>query len=169
MAALGDAGGERAIALIDDALRHDYSYGVRAEAIGALASADAPHLREVIVSGLGTPSYRDEIQQGALGAIARSGDTTFLVTVDSLVPTSQIAPFVLAALANKGSAHALDLLAQHLNDDRAFVRRRVAGVFGSMRPDLALPKLEAVRDALTHEDTKRMVEQVIERMKKRET
>jgi aminopeptidase N len=166
--ALGDVGGEHAIALIDGAWQHDSSYGVRAEAIGALASADAPNLREFIATGLGTPSYRDEIQQGALGAIARSGDTTFLGAVDSLVPTAQLAPFVLAALANKGSTHALDVLAQHLNDDRTFVRRRVAGAFGSVRPDLALPKLAAVRETLTHEDTKRMVGQVIERLQKRE-
>lgn len=166
--ALGDLGGERAIALINGALQRDSSYGVRAEAIGALASADAPHLREAILTGLGTPSYRDEIQQGALGAIAQSGDTTLLGTVDSLVPTSQTAPFVLAALANKGSAHALDLLARHLNDDQAFVRRRVAGAFRAVRPDLALPKLEAVQGALTHEDTRRMIGQVIERLKGRE-
>lgn len=165
--ALGDVGGERAIALIDGALQRDSSYGVRAEAIGALASADAPDLREAIVTGLHTPSYQDEIQQGALGAIARSGDTTLLGVVDSLVPASQSAPFVLAALANKGSAHALDLLAQHLNDDRAFVRRRVAGAFGGVRPDLALPRLEAVRDSLTHEDARRMVARIIERLQHR--
>ena len=159
-----DLGGDRAIALIDGALQHASSYGVRAEAGGALASAHAPNLREAIVTGLETPSYRDGIQQGALGAIAQSGDTTFLGTVDSLVPTARLAPYVLAALANKGSDHALDLLARHLNDDRAFVRRRVAGVFGSVRPDLALPKLEAVRDALTHEDTKRMIARMIERL-----
>jgi aminopeptidase N len=164
VAALGDVGGDRAVELINGASQRDSSYAVRAEAILALAAADAPNLRTAIIAGLRTPSYRGAIQNGALGAIARSGDTTFLTTVDSLVPTSQAAPYALAALANNGSTHALDLLAARLDDDHEFVRQRAAQAFDAVRPDVALHKLEAVRDSLTHEDTKRMVEQVIERL-----
>jgi aminopeptidase N len=165
--ALGALGGDRAVELINGALQRDSSYAVRAAALEALGATDFPNLRAAIVAGLRTPSYRDAIQHGALSAIARSGDTTFLATVDSLVPTSDAAPYILAALANKGSTHALDLLAGRLDDDHELVRRRVAAAFGAVRPDVALHKLEAVRDSLTHDDAKRRVAQMIERLQRR--
>jgi aminopeptidase N len=165
--ALGHVGGERAVSLVRRALGADSSYAVRAAALGALAAAHVPDLQEVIGEGLKTPSYQDVIQQAALVAIVQSGDTTFLPSVDSLVGTSQVAPFVLAALANRGSGRALDLLAAHLDDEQASVRRQAARAFGQIRPDLAIPKLESIRDSLTHDDAKLAVDQVVERLKRR--
>jgi len=166
--ALGEVGGDQAIALAAAAFRTDSSYAVRAAAVRALATAKAPGLPDVIRAGIETPSYRDQIQQAALGAIAQSGDTLYAITADSLFPTSQVAGFVLAELANKGSGTALNRLTARLDDDRGYVRRRAAAAFGRIHPDLALPKLQAAVPSLKHDDVKPLVERVIDRLRRAE-
>jgi aminopeptidase N len=167
LGALGHIGGDRVMVLARAAFEHDSSYVVRGAAIAALAAAHAPDLRTTIRTGLGTPSYLDQIQQAALVAIAQSGDTTFLGSVDSLLPTSQAAGYVLAALANRGSGSALELLSVRLRDDRAYIRDRAVAGFRNVRPDIALPKLRAIQGSLTREDTKADVTALIERLEKR--
>ncbi|MEJ2678519.1 MAG: HEAT repeat domain-containing protein, partial [Gemmatimonadota bacterium] len=167
VSALGEVGGSQAVGLIRGALRGDSSYAVEAAAVGALAAAHAPGLHEVIRKALATPSYRDVIQQAAMGAIMQSGDTTFLAAVDSMVTTSPVALYALGALANRGSSHAAQLLAAHLNDPSASTRRRAVGVLGQLRPQVALPVLEAAEGSLQYPDMKGAVERVIARLKKR--
>jgi aminopeptidase N len=167
VSALGNVGGDSAIALATRALERDSSYAVRAAAVEALAAAHAPGVGTTIRTALATPSYQDQIQDAALGAIARTGDTTLIGTVDSLVGTSNNAPFVLAVLGNRGNAHALDLLVAHLDDNRPSVRRSTAFAFRQVRPELALPRLRAVQDSLTHADTKRQVAQLIAQLERR--
>ncbi len=167
VSALGEVGGRRAVGLIREALRNDSSYSVQAAAVGALAVAHAPDLQDVIRKALGTPSYRDVIQQAAMGAIMQSGDTTFLGRVDSMVVTTPVALYALGALANRGSAHAAQLLAAHLNDQAPSTRRRALSVFLQIRPQLALPVLEAAARSLEYPDTRAAVERVIARLKTR--
>jgi len=166
--ALGQVGGAKAIALMTAALNHDSSYAVEAAAVRGLALAGAPDMHALIVRALAMPSYRDEVQNAALFAIARSNDTSFVGTVDSLVPMSQTAPQVLGVLAGRGSDRALDLLVGHLNDASPSVRRSAVFAFMAMPPAQAIAKLESVQGSLTHADTQAQVKQAIERIKERQ-
>ncbi|MEJ2215439.1 MAG: M1 family aminopeptidase [Gemmatimonadota bacterium] len=167
VSALGNVGGKKAIGLIRRAMDRDSSYSVEAAAVGALAAAHAPDLGDVIRKALATPSYRDAMQQAALGAIAQTSDTAFLPVVDSLVNTSPVALYILGALAHGGSSHALDLLVGHLNDPSLSTRRRAVSVLGQMQPQMVLPALQKAQGSLKYDDTKTMVERLIERLQKR--
>ncbi|HKJ92416.1 MAG TPA: M1 family aminopeptidase, partial [Longimicrobiales bacterium] len=164
VAALGEVGGKKAIGLIRAAMRTDSSYAVAAAAVSALATAKAPGMKAVIREALAEPSYRDAVQQAGLAAIMATGDTTFLPAVDSLVGTAPVALYALGALANRGNAHALDLLVGHLNDASASTRRRAVSVLGQVRPQVALPALEAAQASLKYDDTNAMVKRLIERL-----
>ena len=162
---LGRIGGDRAVTLARNAFDHDSSYQVRAAAVGALGRADTAHAGQLIAEALRDSSYQDVIQTAALRLIAVTNDTARLGTVDSLAGATQNASFVLAALGARGSQHALDLLAGHLDDARPGVRRWAlqAFQFGVPRP-LALTRLRAVVDHLAHADTQRDVRRAIERL-----
>ena len=83
----GRAGPDRrraAVALAGDAFAHDSSYEVRAAAVAALGRADSAHADRIIAAALVTPSYRDAIQNAALGDRAPN-DTAHIGTVDSLL------------------------------------------------------------------------------------
>ncbi len=163
--ALGRLGGERAIALARAAFDHDSSYEVRAAAVGALGRADSSHADSIIIEALREPSYRDAIQIAALRLIAVTNDTARIGTVDSMVGATVNASFVLAALAARGSARALDLLAGHLDDPRPGVRRWAlqALSFAVPKPK-ALARLRAAVGGLTHDDTRRAVQRAIQRL-----
>src|SRR5207302_916788 len=120
-----------------------------------------------IRANLRSTSYLDVLRNGSLAAITQSSDTTMIASVDSLVPEAQQALGTLAGLGQRGSARALDLLAGHLNDNRQYVRRWTVGVFRQMRPDVAIPKLEAAQASLTHDDTRTAVRLAIEALRVR--
>jgi aminopeptidase N len=163
--ALGELGGERAIALAKHALATDSSYEVRAAAVGAVARADSAHAHQVIATALAEPSYRDAIENAALRAIATTNDTSFIGAVDSLAATEQVPAFVLAALGAHGNAHALELLTRRLDDSRAAVRRWAlqAFRFGMPRP-VALSHLQGAVDGITHADAKQAVRETIQQL-----
>jgi aminopeptidase N len=163
--ALGELGGERAIALAKHALATDSSYEVRAAAVGAVARADSAHAHQVIATALAEPSYRDAIENAALRAIATTNDTSFIGAVDSLAATEQVPAFVLAALGAHGNAHALELLTRRLDDSRAAVRRWAlqAFRFGMPRP-VALSHLQGAVDGITHADAKQAVREAIQQL-----
>jgi len=165
--ALGRLGGTQAAALARGAWSNDSSYEVRAAAVGALVQLDTAGAREVLRAALATPSYRDAIQDAALQAIALRDDTTFLGALDSLVGPSRDALYVLAALGARGSAHALDLLAGHLDEPRRAVRGWALEAFQAMPKAVALGRLLAAVDGLTHPDAKAAVRGAIEEMEKR--
>jgi len=74
---------------------------------------------------------------------------------------------VLAALAARGSAHALDVLAVHLNDDRRAVRRWVVEAFQFTLPrQLGIPRLQAAAGTLKYPDTKKDVDGALQRLQK---
>ena len=168
--ALGTLGGAPAAALARQAWTGDSSDVVRAAAVTALALTDSVGRRAVLLEALHTPSYRDPIQNAAYRAIARSGDTTMVDSVDAHAgdPGDQRFPtHVLAALASRGSTHALDLLVKRLDDPRPYVRRRALEAFRfSLRRDLAQPTLQAISPGLKFADTKQSAAELLQRWQK---
>jgi aminopeptidase N len=169
VAALGEIGGDRAIALAHTAFTADPSYQVRAAAVAALASADPANQRTVIAQALALPSYQDAIATAALRAIAQSNDTSFIDQVEGLLGQFRVPAHVLGALANRGSARALDVLTHHLDDERPHVRRWVLQAFQStVQRELAIGRLRAVEGSLRYPDTKRAAARLRQRLEERE-
>jgi len=167
IAALGRLGGPRAAELARATFRTDPSYEVRAAALTALVRADSTARDSAIVWGLATPSYQDVIQEAAYRIIAQTGDTGAIPHIEALLGTDHFAAHVLAALASRGSAHALDVLAAHLNDERRVVRRWVVEAFQFTLPrQLGIPRLQAVTGTLKYADTRKDVETVLQHLQK---
>jgi aminopeptidase N len=163
--ALGQIGGADATALAWEAFNNDPSSLVRAAAVAAIGRADSAHTGEIITRALAQTSYDDAIRHAALGLIVTAMDTTRLGMVDSLMETRRDAAFVLAALGARGSTHALDLLAQHLDDERATVRGWALQAFEFALPHkLGLEGLRAAMGGLTHPDAQRAVRAAIQHM-----
>jgi len=133
----------------------------------AIAQTDSAGRRPFLLQALLTPSYRDEIQNSAYRAIARSGDTTMVDSVNAHAGDHHFAPHVLAALAARGSTRALGLLVKLLNDDRMVVRGWALEAFQfSLRREIAQPALQAARAGLKFDDTKRAVDRVLQEWQK---
>jgi aminopeptidase N len=165
--ALGSVGGERATALARGAWTRDASYEVRGRALGALARLDRAGRRALIVQGLTTPSYRDAIVNGALGAIIEANDTSFIPQIDSAAGNAIEPSFVLAILGARGNTRALDLLLRHLDDERSSVRRwSLIAIENALPHATATARLTAVRDRITHADTKQAVTEALDRLSK---
>jgi len=167
VAALGQLGGARAADLARTTFHDDPSYEVRAAALTALVRADSTASDSAIAWGLATPSYQDVVQEAAYRLIAQTGDTGAIPRVESLLATDHFAAHVLAALAARGSAHALDVLAVHLNDDRRAVRRWVVEAFQFTLPrQLGIPRLRGAAGTLKYPDTRKDVEGALQRLQK---
>jgi len=169
VAALGQLGGARAAELARATFRSDPSYAVRAAALVALVQADSGGgTRDSAVAwGLATPSYQDVIEESAYRIIAQSGDTGAIPRLEGRLSSGRFPAHVLAALAGRGSAHALDVLATHLDDERAYVRRWVVEAFRFTLPhQLATARLKAAVDKLKYADTKRAVAETLQRLEK---
>jgi aminopeptidase N len=157
----------RALDLVRTAWRDDSSYAVRAVALAALARLDSTNRRSLITEGLATHSYQDAIQDAALRAIARLPDTSFVTQVQQLVGEQQLPVHALAALANRGSQRALDLLTGDLDDARPWVRQWALAAFaGSLDPARGLPALKAAQPSLTHADARLRVARAIEQLER---
>ncbi len=165
VAALGEIGGDRATTLARDVFAKDSSYETRAAALGTLVRLDSAHARDLIQTGLTTPSYQEAIQNAAFGAIARTNDTTFIGTVEGMLGVQRFPAHILAILGARGNARALDLLVKHLNDDRAAVRRWAIEAFqftlGRNNPAVALERLKGALPGITHPETKRAATDLI--------
>src|SRR2546428_763678 len=167
VAALGQLGGARAADLARTTFHNDPSYEVRAAALTALVRADSTARDSAIVWGLATPSYQDVIQEAAYRLIAQTGDTGAIPRVETLLATDHFAAHVLAALAARGSAHALDVLAVHLNDERRAVRRWGVEAFAFTLPrQLGIPRLQAAAGTLKYPDTQKDVDGALQRLQK---
>jgi aminopeptidase N len=165
--ALGQVGGARAAELARATFRSDASYEVRAAALTALAQADSTARDSAVAWGLATPSYQDVIEGAAYRIIARTGDTTAIAQLESHLGAGRFPAHVLAALAGRGSGHALDVLAGHLDDPRGYVRRWVVEAFRfTLPPPLATERLKAVADKLKYADTKREVGEALQQLAK---
>src|SRR6059058_4257993 len=167
VAALGQLGGARAAELARATFQTDPSYEVRAAALTALVRADSTARDSAVAWGLATPSYQDVIQEAAYRIIAQTRDTAAIPRVEERLATDRLAAHVLAALAARGSGHALDLLAAHLNDNRPVVRRWVVEAFQFTLPrQLGVPRLQAVVGTLKYPDTRKDVETTLQRLQK---
>ena len=164
--ALGNLGGAPVAALARQAWTRDSSDAVRAAAVMAMALTDTAGRRAIILQALGTPSYRDVIQIAAYRAIAQTADTTLIDSVDGRAG-DHFALHVLAALAGRGSAHALDLLVKRLDDERPYVRRWALEAFRFSLPRaIGQPKLQAISAGLKFPDTKRAVADLLQQWQK---
>jgi len=168
IAALGEVGGGARAAELARATWHgDSSYEVRAAALTALVRADTTARDSAVVWGLETPSYQDVIQEATYRIIAQTGDTAAIPRVEARIATDRLAAHVLAALAARGSARALDVLAAHLNDDRAAARRWVVEAFQFTLPrQLGVPLLQATVGSLQYADTKKNVDAALQQLQK---
>ncbi len=169
LGALAELGASTVVALARTALDSDPSYAVRAAAVGALARADSAHRRAVIAAALATPSYQESIRTAALRAIAQANDTSFIERVEGMLADFRVPAQVLAALANRGSTRALDVLSRHLDDERPYVRRVTLQAFQfALRPELAVARLRAVQDKLKHPDARKRAASVLEQLGQRQ-
>ena len=165
--ALGQVGGPRAAELARAAFRGDPSYEVRAAALIALVRSDSTARDSAVTWGLATPSYQDVIQAAAYRIMAQTGDTSALPRIEALLGTGPLPAHVLAALAGRGSAHALDLLASHLDDERRAVRRWAIEAFQFTLPrQLGVARLQAIAGKLKYADTRKDVEAALRQLGK---
>jgi HEAT repeat protein len=123
--ALGSIGGDRARDVARAAWTKDSSYQVRASALSVVARLDSAGARDVVVAGLSTPSYRDVIQQAAIGAAAGVPDSAVVDGLERILGEQRLAAITLAELARQGDTRALSALVRHRGDKRPWVRRWV--------------------------------------------
>jgi aminopeptidase N len=165
--ALGQLGGPRAAELARATARHDSSYEVRAAALTALVHADSSARDSAVAWGLATPSYQDVIQEAAYRLVAQTGDTGAIPQMETLLATGRYPAHVLAALAARGSSHALDVLVAHLDDERQAVRGWVVEAFRFTLPrQISAPRLRAVVATLKYADTRKDVEAALQQLEK---
>jgi HEAT repeat protein len=163
--ALGQIGGTDALALARSAWQQDTSYEVRAAALSALVRLDTANRRALITEGLRTPSYRDAIQDAAIGAAVRTGDTSFASVMQSMIGEQQLPAYALAAMVIRGNPQALSLLVSDLNDARPYVRRwALAAIVQSLGPTRGLPALKNIQQTLTYADTRADVARAVKRL-----
>ncbi len=167
VSSLGEQGGDAAAARIREAFAHDSSDHVRAAAVAALAACDSAHVDAMVQEALRTPSYREEIRHAAFQVIAQHEDTARLADVEGLLALDGFPAQVLGVFAARGDARGLDVLLQHLNDERAGVRRFVVqGLRVAVsRPDHAavLARIEGAVPSIMHAETKQAVQALIAR------
>jgi aminopeptidase N len=165
VSALGIVGGPQALALARGAWQGDTSYEVRAAALSALVRLDTANRHALIAEGLRTPSYRDAIQNAAIGAAVRTGDTSFASVMQGMIGEQQLPAYALAAMVIRGNPRALDLLVSDLNDARPYVRRwALAAIVQSLGPSRGLPALKNVQQTLTYADTRAEVARAVKRL-----
>jgi aminopeptidase N len=134
VAALAGHADPRALALAREVFGRDTSYAVRAAALRAAASLDEEAARDLVLEGLGTPSYRNVIQTAALEALVEGGDSTLVADAEGRLGDQRLVALALGALAARGSTPARLALERHLEDPRPRVRRWVAEAIGRPAP-----------------------------------
>ena len=168
--ALAHVGGPDVATMARTLFASDPSYDVRAAALQALVRADPAGAHAAIAQGLSTPSYQDAISSAALRAIFGVNDTSFIAKVDSMVADQQLPVHLLAALGAKGSTHALDLLAGHLNDSRRTVREWTLQAYqftlAGQDKALAVSRLTSEIDGIRYPDTKKAADDLLKQLQK---
>jgi aminopeptidase N len=100
----------------------DSSYEVRAAALAAMARLDPVRARSAIRSGLGTPSYRDVIQNVAIAAATRQPDSELVAALERIAGAQELPTVALGVIAAQGYAPAKAALSRLLDDRRPWVR-----------------------------------------------
>ena len=157
-------GGAQALELARAAWRRDSSYDVRASAFTALVRLDTTGRHTLIAQGLAATSYRDEIQNAALAAIAQTNDASFDDQLQRMVGDQRTVSRLLGVLAQRGDQHAVDLLVRDLADSHAYVREWALAAIASIPKERALGTLRRAQANLTYPDTRRAVASAIERL-----
>jgi HEAT repeat protein len=119
---LGRVGGERAAALARRAWDQDPSDQVRATALTALTRVAPDSSREAVAAGLRTKSYREVIQNAAIGAAVQRPDSGLVAELEAIAGEQPLPAVALAALAARGDASAKAAVARLLADQRSWVR-----------------------------------------------
>jgi hypothetical protein len=120
--ALGAAGGGGAATLARARWLDDPSYEVRAAALSALARLDPVGSREAIVRGIEEPSYRDAIQNAAIGAALQHPDSAMVAAIERVAGHQELPAVALAVLAARGDRHARSALGRLRDDPRPWAR-----------------------------------------------
>ena len=165
MGALGAVGGDRALALARDAWEHDASYQVRAAALVLLVRLRDPSAREVVLRGLGTPSYRDVIQNAAVGAVVQRPDSGLIAALAAHTGSQPLPSLALAALVDRGDTTARQALRAGLDDDRPWVREySLDAVQSQLEADTALALLQEAAPSLRSPEARSAVQEAIDRL-----
>jgi hypothetical protein len=125
VAALGAVGGERALAVARDAWRADSSDQVRANALLVLVRLGGTGVREAVLQGLETPSYREAIQNVAVAAVVQHPDSGLVLALSRQLAAQPFPAIGLAVLTSRGDTTARGEVRRALDDARAWVREWV--------------------------------------------
>jgi aminopeptidase N len=167
VSALGAVGGPRALALVSERWRSDSSYGVRAAALLALARLGAPNAREAVLSGLGTASYRDAIQNAAIAAVVQRPDPELVAALARQAGAQELPAMALAALAARGDSGARRAVVVMLDDEREWVRGwALEALEDQLDGPAAVALLREAQPGLTHEPARAAVIEAIGRLER---
>nr|MBA3556776.1 HEAT repeat domain-containing protein [Gemmatimonadales bacterium] len=119
---LGRLGGTHAAELVRRVWSQDSSDQVRAAALTALARAAPESSRQAVISGLGTRSYRDAIQNAAIGAVVQRPDSGLVAELEAIAGVQSLPAMALGALAAGGDAAARAAMGRLVIDGRSWVR-----------------------------------------------
>src|SRR2546427_1059 len=150
-------------------LKRDPDLWNRQWAIDQLGQRPADAAAVAALAGAATGADYFRTRAGAVEALGAvpAANTAATPRVEERLATDRLAAHVLAALAARGSGHALDLLAAHLSDNRPVVRRWVVEAFQFTLPrQLGVPRLQAVVGTLKYPDTRKDVETALQRLQK---
>jgi aminopeptidase N len=148
------------------AWQQDTSYAVQAAALGALVHLQPAEAHDRLAQALQVPSYRNAIQDAALGGIVQTGDTALIGAVDRAVETSSNAAHVLAIFAGRGNMSAEARLEARVYSARRPVRQRALQAFRySLPPAMARERLTALRTAAPTEQIRTEIDHALDRIK----
>lgn len=157
---LGRVGGRDVLERVRQSLS-DSSYAVQAAAVTELIHLDVANRASWVARGLGAESYRDVVRNAALDAVARTGDTAYTASVDSLRGVTSHAANTLAVLSARGSGAALSALMRSLDDTRPYVRDWTLRAVRRLPADLRDPPLRAVAGSLRDAKTRTAVDALL--------
>ncbi len=165
--ALGALGGDQARSLVRSAWAGDPSYEVRAAALTALSRLDRAGARAEILAGLGTPSYRNVIQNAAVVAVLQRPDSGLIAALSRQVGAQPLPSISLALLASRGDSSAIAALTKALDDERGWVRGwALEAVEGQLDRDEALAVLRAALPAVRKDAARGSIEAAVERLER---
>jgi aminopeptidase N len=128
--AMGRLGDPRAAEPARRAWTDDASDEVRAAALTALVRLAPESSRDAVLTGLRTPSYREAIQNAAIGAALLRPDSAVVAALEQVAGEQPLPSIALAALAARGDEAAKAAVARLLGDSRAWVRSWAAEAAG---------------------------------------
>jgi aminopeptidase N len=165
---LAGAGGERALVVAREAWRADSSDQVRAAALLALARLGGAGAREDVLRGLGTPSYREAIQNAAVTAVVQRPDPELVAALTRQVGAQPVPALGLVALTARGDSAARGAVRTALDDERVWVREwMLAALEDRLEPGDAVALLKEAEPSLRRSEARTEVARAIDRLARR--